>query len=167
MIRLLPAALALSLATAASAQSPPANLPGASDYGTVVQSYGILAPSSSAFARARAALDEGDYARARHLFAPLADGSMNPQIHVLTGYADLGAGYARKAQARFERALALDVWNAQARQGLGLAFVAQGRRDLARAELATLETARDRCAASCRTAVDYPPAIASLRRAIG
>jgi tetratricopeptide (TPR) repeat protein len=158
--------VALAAATQVSAQHTASTHFPVDSYELTVPSYAIIGPARSDFAQGRDALAAGDYDRAVRLLEPLADGSMNPADKLLAGYANLGAGRARKAERHFAAALALDHGNPLARHGLGLAALSQGQRDAALDQLESLERAKVRCGGTCERAVQIDIAAQSLRRAI-
>ncbi|MFM5930877.1 MAG: tetratricopeptide repeat protein [Novosphingobium sp.] len=142
----------------------------ASEYATLSPPDGTYAasiPVKSDLARARMALQNGDYSRAASLFAPLADGSLDPGIQLMAGFANLGAGDLARANIYFHRSMRRNASNPAALQGLGLVALARGDRDGAKAELAKLEQAAARCTGTCTRAAQIESAAASLRRAIG
>lgn len=159
--------LAIAATTVLAGPAAAQAVPSTGEFQLVAESVGMTAQTGSDFVRARAALASGDFRLARYLFVPLADGSMSSDVHLMAGYAELGAGQTVRAQRRFWRSLALDSGNVLARHGLGLAFLLTGQRDLARGELAKIEAFRNRCAATCREAPVIDQAARSLSRAIG
>ncbi len=162
------AGLAITLpATLASAQSTVGTSFAGDTATTVAASYAIYAPAGSDYARGRAALTKGDYSRAVTLLTPLADGSMNPELHLLAGYARLGTGALDQAESHFSRASGLAARDPVARLGLGLVAVARGDRVAAQGMLAELERAQSACDGACRDAAKMDKAVDSLRRALG
>lgn len=149
---------ALGFAAPAIAQSGESDFPG---------TFAAQAPSPSDLGRAQEALQQGQFRRAAWLLAPLADGGFNPQVHLLAGFANLGAGDTAKAERYFQRSLRFDSRSVMARQGLGLVALARGNRAAAQAELGWIERAGASCAGKCDQARQIDSAAASLRRAIG
>lgn len=160
------AAIALP-ATLASAQSTVGTSFAGDVTTTVAASYAIYAPAGSDYARGRAALSDGDYPRAVALLTPLADGSMNPELHMLAGYARLGTGALDQAERHFSRASGLAARDPVARLGLGLVAVARGHRAAAQSVLADLERTQTACGSGCKDAARIDNAVDALRRALG
>lgn len=133
----------------------------------VISSYSIKAAVPTDFIRAKRELAAGNYGNAARLLEYLADGSRNPEVPLLAGYANLGAGKVGRAELYFGRTLALDYANPQALQELGLAALARGDRGAATAQLGKLELARRDCARLCSRGAELDRAIASLRGTIG
>lgn len=137
-------------------------------YNTAVSSsYGIAAVAPADLVRAKRELAAGNYGNAARLLEYLADGSRDPAVPLLAGFANLGAGKVDRAELYFGRTLALDMHSAAARQGLGLAALARGDRSGAEAQLAQLEEAQRLCAGKCSRAEALGHAVTSLRSALG
>jgi Flp pilus assembly protein TadD len=126
-----------------------------------------MAAAPADFAQAKRELAAGRYGSAALMLERLADGSRDPAVQVLTGFANLGAGKLARAELYFGRTLALDTHSAEARQGLGLAALARGDRAGAVAQLAQLEEAQRLCAGKCSRAEALGRAVASLKSALG
>jgi tetratricopeptide (TPR) repeat protein len=163
-----PITLALTLAASTAGAMPFAAQ--ASDYANMEPPAGTFAANIASphdLVVAREALQQGQYERAAWLLGALADGSRNPQVQLMAGFAHLGSGQTARAEGYFHRSLRLDGDSAIARQGMGLVALARGDRDGAKAELAKLEQAAARCTGTCTRAAQIESAAASLRRAIG
>jgi tetratricopeptide (TPR) repeat protein len=132
----------------------------------VTSSYAIMAAAPADFVRAKRELAAGNYGEAARLLEYLADGSRNPAVPLLAGFANLGAGNLGRAELYFGRTLTLDMHSAEARQGLGLAALARGDRAEAQAQLAQLEDAQRRCTSTCSRAEALGRAVTSLRRVL-
>lgn len=167
MRRLVPLAASLLLVAPVHAQSTSTSQYGGGFYVPVATTFGLGEHGRSDYARASMALAQARYSEASRLLARLADGSFDPQVQLMTGYASLGEGNARQAGTYFERALRLDNRSVPARHGLALAAFASGDRASAAAQLAELTEARGRSASGSTRAVELDRAIASLRRVIG
>lgn len=154
-------AAAVGWAGAAGADSPLDFAPQAAS------AYSVINPATSDYGRAVAAFTERRYSTAVTRLEPLADGSDNPAVVLLTGFANLGAGSLGRAELYFNRGLVLDRSSPTALQGLGLTALARGDRAAAEARLAALEAAGQACAGQCTRADEIARASASLRRAIG
>lgn len=165
MRRTLPLFALIALASAAEADVPMAFPADAAQ--TAAASYAIYNPGGSDFAKGRAALLAGDYARAVRLLEPLADGDFNPATKLLAGYANLGAGRIERAELYFARTLASDSRNPFGRHGLGLVALTKGDRPAAVAQLELLQRANRRCDSTCARAGEIASALSSLQRAIG
>lgn len=132
-----------------------------------LDTYASQYPATADFVQARAALDAGNFESAARMYTRLADGTANPSVSLLAGYANLGAGRIGQAEAQFERSLWLDNRSAFARHGLGMVALLKGDRPAAAAQLSMLEGASARCRDDCPRADEIERALASLRRAIG
>jgi hypothetical protein len=121
----------------------------ATDNEAVNSSYGMLAAAPADFVQAKRELAAGNYGTAARLLEYLADGSLDPAMPLLAGYANLGAGRVGRAELYFGRTLGLDSRSAEAQ-----------------VQLATLEEAQRRCANTCSRAEALGRAVTSLRRVL-
>jgi tetratricopeptide (TPR) repeat protein len=78
-------------------------------------------------------------------------------VLTMTGYAKRKLGRFDEGMADYQRALAIDPTNADTREYLGEAYAETGRIDLAKAELAHIETL---CGSECEQYQDLAEAIA-------
>lgn len=105
---------------------------------------GIL-PDQDLYEQGRALAKEGNYDWALTVLAAVVDQN-DPRVLNYTGYSHRKAGRLEIAISYYRKALAVDPNFVLAREYLGEGYVAAGRIDLARAELAEIET---RCGTSC------------------
>jgi Flp pilus assembly protein TadD len=100
----------------------------------------------------------GQYQQALATFGAISNQD-DPMVLTMTGYAERKLGHVDVATALYFKALAVDPNNVDTHEYLGEGYVASGRLDLAKAELATVQ---DLCGnTTCEQYEDLSDAIAS------
>ncbi len=102
--------------------------------------------------RARAALDAGNFLRAKNMLERSVRNSSDPQSRYLSAVAHAGLGEMDNARRLFADALAVDENHVGARLGLALTDIQLRRFDEAAAGLAVIENQRALCEGTCRNA---------------
>lgn len=105
---------------------------------------GIL-PDEDLYEQGRALAKDGNYDWALKVLASIGNQN-DPRVLNYTGYSHRKAGRLEIGISYYRKALAIDPDFVLAREYLGEGYVAAGRIDLAKAELAEIET---RCGTSC------------------
>jgi tetratricopeptide (TPR) repeat protein len=117
-------------------------------------SSGIL-PDEDLYQQGRLLAKEGQYDWALEVLA-LAQNQSDPRILNYEGYANRKAGRIEIGISYYQKALAINPNFDLAREYLGEGYVAAGRTDLAKAQLAEIAT---RCGTDCETYKDLSKAI--------
>ena len=115
---------------------------------------GIL-PDEDFYQQGRALAKEGEYDWAIAVLAAVQN-QQDPRVLNYTGYSHRKAGRLEIGIVYYQKALAIDPDFNLAREYLGEGYVAAGRLDLARAQLAEIAT---RCGAGCEEYRDLAAAI--------
>ena len=122
----------------------------------VKASSGIL-PDEDLYQQGRALAKQGQYDWAIEVLAVIQN-QQDPRVLNYLGYSNRKAGRIEIGVTYYRKALAIDPNYNLAREYLGEGYVAAGRTDLARAELAEIA---NRCGTSCEEYKDLAAAIAT------
>jgi tetratricopeptide (TPR) repeat protein len=117
---------------------------------------GVL-PDEDLYQQGRALAKEGHYDWAIEVLA-VVQNQQDPRVLNYTGYSHRKAGRLEIGITYYRRALAIDPSFNLAREYLGEGYIAAGRLDLAKRELAAIEQS---CGTSCEEYKDLAGAIAS------
>lgn len=122
----------------------------------VKASSGIL-PDEDLYQQGRALAKQGQYDWAIEVLATIQN-QQDPRVLNYLGYSNRKAGRIEIGVTYYRKALAIDPNYNLAREYLGEGYVAAGRTDLARAELAVIA---NRCGTACEEYKDLAAAIAT------
>ena len=119
---------------------------------------GVL-PDEELYDQGRALAKEGQYEWALAVLASIKNQD-DPKVLNYIGYSHRKAGRIDEGIAHYQKALAIDPDFVLAREYLGEGYVASGKLDLAKFELAEIEK---RCGTTCEEYVDLAEAIAEAQ----